>query len=133
MRLAWLAPVIIEVHAFSEGLHYPGRARGRALRCLGRPRINLAVLDEKTGAAGQARLDTAANDFEAEALTAYLAQVPAGRWWWLPRKKMPSRHLTAAACAALGRSGAAGRSGGAFGASLSAIGVQGAGNGVGAI
>ncbi len=127
------APVIIEVHAFSEAfITLIGPEGERFDASAGRRGINLAVLDEKTGALLDKRgFDTAANDFEAEALTAYLAQVPAGRVVVVATKEDATRHLTAAARAALGRLGLPADL--AAGASLAAVGVQGAGNGVGAI
>ena len=93
--------------------------------------MNLAVLDEKTGALLDKRgFDTAANEFEAEALVAYLAQVPAGRMVVVATKEDATLHLTAGARTALGRLGLATDL--AAGASLAAVGVQGAGNGTAA-
>lgn len=123
------APVIIEAHAFSEAfITLTGPDGSRVDASAGRRGINLAVLNEQTGALLDKRgFDTAANDFEAEALAAYLAQVPAGRVVVVATKGEAARHLTAAARSALARLGVAADL--SADASLAAVGVQGAGQG----
>ena len=126
------APVIIEVHAFSEAFITLTTAQGQRVDAsAGRRGVNLAMLDEKTGALLDTRgFDTAANEFESEALAAYLAQAPAGRVVVVATKGDATQHLTAGARAALGRLGVAADL--AAGASLAAVGVQGAEHGAAA-
>ena len=126
------APVIIEVHAFSEAFITLTTAKGQRVDAsAGRRGVNLAILDEKTGALLDTRgFDTAANEFEAEALAAYLAQAPAGRVIVVATKGDATQHLTAGARTALERLGLATNL--AAGSSFAAVGVQGAGNGAAA-
>ncbi len=126
------APVIIEVHAFSEAFITLSGPNGLTVDAsAGRRGVNLAVLNEKTGALLDTRgFDTAANEFEAEALTAYLAQIPAGRVVVVATKEDATRHLTAAARTALERLGVTADS--TAGDSLAAVGVQGAPKGAAA-
>ena len=123
------APIIIEVHAFGQAFITLTKPDGsRVDASTGRRGVNLAVLDERTGALLDKRgFDTAANDYESEALAAYLAQTPVGRVVVVATREDATPHLTAAARGALARLGL--NADLAPGVSLAAVGVQGAASG----
>lgn len=98
-----VSPVNLEVHGFTEAYLTAIDAAGRQVDLsAGRQGYNVAVLDQRTGDLIEKRgFDTAANIYEADALAAYLAAIPAGRIVLLATKGDATAHLTPAAVVAL--------------------------------
>lgn len=97
------SPVNLELHGFSEAFMTATDAAGNKVDLsAGRQGYNVAVLDPRTGELLDRRgFDTAANSFEADALAAYLNDIPAGRIVALATKGAATANLTPAALAAL--------------------------------
>ncbi len=97
------SPVNLEVHGFSQAFMTATDASGQQVDAsAGRQGYNVAVFDQRTGRLLDKRgFDTAANEFEAEALADYLDGIPNGRIVALATKGAATRHLTPAALAAL--------------------------------
>lgn len=126
------APVVIDIHAFDEAFMTLSDDEGRTVDAsAGRRGINVAVVDERTGELLDRRgFDTAANTYEADALAAYLAEVPAGRIVLLASKSDGTTFLTPAARTALAGLGIQAEL--SAGERLAAVGVQGAAPGTAA-
>ncbi len=126
------APVLIEIHAFNEAfITLTGASGQRVDASAGRRGFDIAVLDTRSGALLDRRgFDTAANTYESEALANYLAQIPTGRIVIVATKGDGMAYLEATARAALAQLGIQAEL--APGASLAAVGVQGAAPGAAA-
>ncbi len=98
-----VSPVNLDVHGFTEAFATATDAAGRTVDLsVGRRGYNVAVLDPRTGRLlDRQGFDTAANPYEADALAAYLARVPAGRIVVLATKENATDYLTSAAIIAL--------------------------------
>ncbi len=98
-----VSPVNLEVHGFSEAYLTATDAGGHQVDLsAGRQGYNVAVLDQRTGKLIEKQgFDTTANSFEADAMAAYLATIPAGRIVVLATKGDATAYLTPDAILAL--------------------------------
>jgi len=98
-----VSPVNVDVHSFSEAYISTFASDGSETKAsVGRRGYNVAVLEPHSGRLLDSRgFDTAANSYEADAMAAYLAGLPAGRIVILATKEDATAHLTPAAIAAL--------------------------------
>jgi hypothetical protein len=98
------SPVNLEIHGFSEAFMTATDAAGQKVDLsAGRQGYNVAILDPRTGRLLDKRgFDTAANEFEADALAAYINDIPEGRIVAVATKGDATANLTAAAADALG-------------------------------
>jgi hypothetical protein len=97
------SPVNLEIHGFSEAFMTATDAGGNKVDLsAGRQGYNVAVLDPQTGRLlDKQGFDTAANSFEADALAAYINDVPDGRIVAVATKGDATANLTPAAADAL--------------------------------
>jgi len=98
-----VSPVNIELHAFGEAF-MTSTAEDGTVEDLsaGRAGYNVAVIDRRTGRLLDRRgFDTTANPYEADALAAYLRQVPEGRIVAVATKGDAGAHLTSGAVEAM--------------------------------
>jgi hypothetical protein len=128
------SPVNLEVHGFSEAFMTATDADGRKVDAsAGRQGYNVAVFDPRTGQLLDKRgFDTAANEFEADALAAYLNDISPGRIVAIATKGDATAHLTPDALAALQGVGSRGQAlSDLQGNSHALVGVKGAAPGTG--
>jgi hypothetical protein len=124
-----VTPVDIELDAAADHAYISvyDEAGTKTDASAGRRGYNLAVLDERSGCLLDKRgFDTWANEYEAQRLAEFVAQVPDGRIVVVATKGDAGQHLTEAAVAALRSLGAQADLRGATGQSHALIGVRGA-------
>jgi hypothetical protein len=93
------SPVNLELHAFTEAFMTATHADGETVDAsAGRQGYNVAVFDPQTGKLlDKVGFDTTANTYEADALAAYLREIPRGRIVALATKGDATANLTPAA------------------------------------
>jgi hypothetical protein len=98
-----VSPVNLEVHAFDEAyISAVGPDGAQTDASAGRRGYNVAVIHPRTGKLLDMQgFDTAANEYEADALAAYLRAIPPGRIVALATKGDASAHLNQAAADAM--------------------------------
>ena len=98
-----VSPVNLDVHSFDKAFISVFAADGSETKAsVGRRGYNVAVIAPHTGKVLDTRgFDTAANNYEADALAAYLHQIPVGRIVVLATKGNATAHLTPTAISAL--------------------------------
>jgi hypothetical protein len=124
-----VSPVNLEAHGFSEAYISAFGADGSEVKAsTNRRGYNVAGFDPRSGKLLETRgFDTAANSYEADALAAYLSDIPRGRIVALATKGDATAHLTPAAITALrGLGSRAASPADLAGQSHALVGVQGA-------
>ncbi|MDH7485165.1 MAG: interleukin-like EMT inducer domain-containing protein [Anaerolineae bacterium] len=122
-------PVDIEIEAAADHAYISlyDEAGAKTDGSAGRRGYNVAVLDARTGRLLDKRgFDTWANEYEAQRLAEFVAQIPEGRIVVVATKDDAGQHVTAEAVAALHSLGAQGDLRGAVGQAHALIGVKGA-------
>jgi hypothetical protein len=130
-----VSPVNLEVHAFDEAyMRVVGPDGTQTDASAGRRGYNVAVIHPGTGKLLDMQgFDTAANEYESDALAAYLQAIPPGRIVALATKGDASAHLNQAAADAIRRLGSRVASPAELaGQSHALVGVQGAAPGAAA-
>ena len=126
-------PVDIEIEAAADHAYISlyDEAGAKTDGSAGRRGYNVAVLDARTGRLLDKRgFDTWANEYEAQRLAEFVAQIPEGRIVVVATKDDAGQHLTAEAIAALRSLGAQGDLRGAVGQAHALVGVKGAAPGM---
>jgi hypothetical protein len=102
-----VSPVNLELHAFDEAyISVTGSDGVRADASAGRRGYNVAVIHPRTGEVLDVQgFDTAANEYQADALAAYLRAIPSGRIVALATKGDAAAHMNQAAVDAMRRLG----------------------------
>lgn len=129
-------PIDADLKAFGEGgfIALFDEAGEQSDASAGRRGVNVTVLEPKSGAVLDKRgFDTAANEFESEALAEYLSRVEAGRIVLVASSGDATAHLTDEAVAALRGVGADVTADSLRGGYFALVGVQGAAPGSAAV